>query len=325
MGLKPGESVLLLSDVPGIEDWMIPHRRLANFLTRSLMVRQIFDFYPDYFPKNNFHYMTYFPAGQHGAEPPEGVAGKMREYDVILAITTYSISHTNAREQGSSSGARIASMPGLQPEMLQEKGPMAVDYNIVSKETRYLAELIDNASTARVEAAAGTDITFSLENRAGGADTGLLTENGQWGNLPAGEAFVAPVEGTAEGVLVVPGGWYEGLKEAMRLKFTNGYVSEISGGGGVGDYFRELLRFDSNTLRHRQNCAELGIGTNPLARDPQNTLESEKIKGTVHIGIGDSSHLGGKTESDLHEDFVIPEATLYLDKDVILKEGKMII
>ncbi len=325
MGMKQEESVLLLNDVPGPEDWEKPFDLISNFLARSVMVRQIVDFYRSHYKNNYIKYQTYTSTGQHGSEPPEHVARLMKEYEIVLAITTFSLSHTNAREKASASGSRIASMPGLEPKMLQAEGPMSVDYEAIRQETNILAKLIDKASAARLESPTGTSLTFSIENRTGMADTGILSERGSWGNLPAGEAYTAPVEGTAEGVLVIPPGWYEGLEETMGIKFSKGYVASIEGGGRTGDQFRKLLQFENKEFQHRRNCAELGIGTNPLARDAQNTLEAEKIKGTVHIAIGDSSHMGGQTESDLHEDFVIPEPTLYLDETILLERGKLII
>jgi aminopeptidase len=325
MGLKQGESVLLLNDVPGPEDWTLPFDFLTKFLARSVMVREIFDYYSKLKGNNIIDYLTFDSTGQHGAEPPEHVARQMKEHDVVLAITTYSLTHTNAREGATVNGARVASMPGLEPEMLREGGPMTVDYESVSHETLRLAEIIDKATAARVESPAGTAITFSLENRSGRADTGIFSERGQWGNLPAGEAYTAPVEGTAEGTLVVPAGWYERLDTTMKIQFSKGYVTSIKDGGKVGEEFRKLLQTGNEAFLHRRNCAELGIGTNPLAQNAQNTLEAEKILGTVHIAVGDSSHFGGLTESDLHEDFVIPEPTLYLDGKIILKNGILMI
>jgi leucyl aminopeptidase (aminopeptidase T) len=46
-------------------------------------------------------------------------------------------------------------------------------------------------------------------------------------------------------------------------------------------------------------------------------LEAEKIKGTVHLAIGDNAHFGGTVESDLHEDFVLPHPELFLDGELV--------
>lgn len=315
MGFQQGESLLVVSDVPGPQDG--ENRELTR---RAQLARGIFDICRKAFPKNQVDYLSFPTLGQSGKEPPQFVADRLAEYSVVLLLTTYSLSHTNARERATRAGARIASMPGIEYEMFLPGGPMAVDYAAVQSETGRLADLLSRASSVRVTTALGTDLRFSIAGRSGGPDTGLYTAPGQWGNLPGGEAFVAPVEGTASGRLVVPAGWYPGLQQDMVLEFAAGYVVSLSGGGRVGEEFTRLLAFGDESLRHRRNCAELGIGTNPRASRPDNVLEAEKIKGTIHIAIGDSSHLGGVTQSDLHEDFVIPHPRLYLDDRLVLGE-----
>ena len=313
MGLKDGESVLVVNDVPNPSDWSMPYSRIADMVSRSLMSRRIYDILKGEFAGGRVDYLAFPAVGQHGSEPPAAVAESFLGYDVLLLVTTYSLSHTASREKASQKGVRIASMPGIEYSMFTADGPMSVDYSEVSRESSEIAALLSEASTARITTEHGTDITFSLAGRKGDADTGILSEKGQWGNLPGGEAFIAPVEGSAAGRLVVPKGWYFELEEDMVLTFRDGYVVSLEGGGKVGDEFAGLLAFGDEGLKHRRNCAELGIGTNPKARKPDNVLEAEKIKGTLHIAVGDSSHMGGHTESDLHEDFVLPGPTLYLD------------
>ncbi len=323
MNIKNGETILILNDVPRVEEWKMSYEKICDFAMRSIMARKMYDIICEEFKENKIDYLVYPSLGQNGVEPSTEIAEKMKNYDVVLILNTYSISHTNARENASKAGARIASMPSLEYEMLTEQGPLAADYLAIREETEKLATILTKAKIARVTTELGTDITFSIENRQGGADTGIMSNKGEWGNLPGGEAFIAPVEGTANGRLVVPAGWFFELKEDMILKFENGYVISIDGGGKVGEEFKKLCRFDDDQYKHRRNCAELGIGTNPKAKKPDNVLEAEKIKGTVHIAIGDSSHMGGNNKSDLHEDFVIPLPTLYLDEKIVIDKGKI--
>lgn len=77
-------------------------------------------------------------------------------------------------------------------------------------------------------------ICYSIKGRDDGPDTGIYDARGEWGNLPGGEAYVAPVAGTANGKLVVPRGWYPGLNEDMMLEFKDGYVVSLQGGGQAG-------------------------------------------------------------------------------------------
>lgn len=121
-------------------------------------------------------------------------------------------------------------------------------------------------------------------------------------------------------------GWYPNLKEDMIFHVKNGLVVEVNGGGTIGEHFRKLLGLhppkDEEPYISRRNIAELGIGTNPKAKRPDNVLEAEKILGTIHIAIGDNIHFGGKVEADIHQDFIIPRPTLYVDGEKVIDEGK---
>jgi leucyl aminopeptidase (aminopeptidase T) len=245
---------------------------------------------------------------------------------VVIAITTYSLSHTDARQRACQAGARVASMPTFEPQMFYPGGPMAVDYQQIAKDTKAMAELLTKAQKAVIRSREGTDLSFSLAGRPGQVDDGIYTTQGAFGNLPGGEAYAVPVEGTAEGQVVVPKGGGVDITEEMTLIFQSGWVREIRGGGKGGDKFRQLMQFDSDAEEHRlrRNLAELGIGTNPNAKSPINLLEAEKIKGTVHVAVGDNAHMGGQISCDLHEDFVLPQPDLILDDKLVIEAGRWV-
>ncbi|MCE1255108.1 MAG: aminopeptidase [Anaerolineae bacterium] len=313
MNLQPGEKVLFVTDIPLESDWEKPLPVLEDLTKRALFARNVFDLVKEEFPQNDFDFLAYAATCQNGAEPAEAVGRTFEQYDVVILMNSYSLSHTNARTRASQKGVRIASMPGIEAEMFSEGGPMQADYLKVKEVTAAWAQKITAAGDVRVVSASGTDITFSIKGRPGLEDHGLFGKKGDWGNLPAGEAYTAPVEGTANGKLVAPAGWYPDLIEDMIFEFKDGLVFSVTGGGKVGDMFREAYHFDDPTFLHRRNCAELGIGTNPNAKRADNVLEAEKIAGTIHIAIGDSAHMCGVTESDMHEDFVIPQPTVFFD------------
>lgn len=319
LGAREGERVAFVTDVPTPGDWeTLPGEVLEDMLNRARMTRAIYQMMCEAFPTLALDLICFEQTGQSGREPDEATARRFLNYDVLVLMTTHSLSHTRARENACQRGARVASMPGVDAAMFAPDGPMATDYLQVQRESLALAEILTRGHTVRITTPYGTDLSFSIEGRKGMGDTGLLLESGAFGNLPGGEAYIAPVEGTAEGLLVVPAGWYPGLKENMRLTFHAGHVISVEGGGEVGEYFRELFDFSNADRSHRRNCAELGIGTNPNAKRPDNVLEAEKIKGTVHIAVGDNSHMGGVVESDLHEDFVLPQPTLWIDGERVL-------
>lgn len=243
---------------------------------------------------------------------------------VIIGMANFSTSHTQFRKLATEAGARFISMPLFDPEMFF--GPMDVDWTALAKRTEKLADLLGKASWAFLSAENMTHLTIGLEDRKAWADTGLLTAPGCFGNLPAGEAFIAPVEGTAEGTLAVKYGPTAKLKEPLLLKVRNGIVFKVEGKGEYARFLRTKLRESPAN----GNIAELGIGTNEKARDPFNILEAEKILGTIHIALGDNSGFGGMVRTPFHIDHVVFNSTLelkYMDgrREEVIREGRLLV
>ena len=325
MGVKPGEKILILSDVPTRKEWKDNNQsNISKMLSETLLGKTVAEIVRDSFSACQVDFYPYFSLGRSGVEPPKGMSQTMKKYQVIVAINSFSLTHTEAREGASKAGARVATMRGAIPEMFYPEGPISVDYLEVERETKFIAGFLTRAREAQVVSDSGTNLMFNLKSRKGGEDTGIYVKPGKWGNLPAGEAYIAPVEGTAEGTLVVEKGWFPNLVEEMRIIFRNGEVQEIRGGGGVNQMLSQILGLESQKKRNRCNLAELGIGTNPKARRTDITIEAEKIKGTIHIGIGDNSHMGGKVVADYHQDFVVPKPDLFLDGEKVMDKGKWI-
>ena len=328
MGLKAGERVLVVTDARTIDEWRTQgSEQLTEAVRRSILAKIVSEIAAQAFPKSTVEFFAYPSVGKPGTYPGAEVEEKMKAADVVIAITTYSLTHTDAREHANLAGARVASMPNFLVEMFYPGGPMAADYGKIARETEKIADLITQAEGATIKTKAGTDLTFSLKDRKGMSDTGIFTGKGTWGNLPSGEAYCVPVEGTTNGRVVVQKDWFPDLKENMILTFKNGKAVSVDGGGQVGERYRELLSFgkEEEPYLSRRNHAELGVGTNPNAKRPDNTLEAEKIRGTVHVAIGDNSHMGGSVKTDLHQDFIMPLATLSLDDKTIMRRGRLLI
>ena len=85
------------------------------------------------------------------------------------------------------------------------------------------------------------------------------TGSGRWGNLPAGEAFVAPVEESVEGIVVVDGSMSPLglLAEPIKLTIQRGKVIKIEGGREA----EELSRF----LEELSDPMLTGLGSWALA------------------------------------------------------------
>jgi leucyl aminopeptidase (aminopeptidase T) len=325
MGVKPAEKILVLSDVPTRREWKDKNQsEISKMLSETLLGKTVAEIVRDSFSECQVDFYPYFSLGRSGVEPPKAMSRTMKKYQVIVAINSFSLTHTEARAGASKAGARVATMRGAIPEMFYPDGPISVDYLEVERETKFIAGFLTRAREAKVVSDSGTNLMFSLKSRKGGEDTGIYVKPGKWGNLPAGEAYIAPVEGTAEGEMVVEKGWFPKLVEDMTIIFRKGEVQQIQGGGEVNQMLNQILGLESQKKRTRCNLAELGIGTNPKARRTDITIEAEKIKGTIHIGIGDNSHMGGKVIADYHQDFVVCRPDLFLDGEKMMDKGRWI-
>ncbi len=263
-----------------------------------------------------------YPAlSMDGLEPPTDIADALLNSDVAILITSTSLTHTRARKAASDKGVRIASLPGFTEEML--KAPMMVDYDAMTLLSQKIAGLLTAAQEARITTAAGTDLTLSLAGRTGEDDCGIYDTPGAFGNLPAGEAYIAPLEGTAKGILVYDAsmGGVGLLAEPIRVTVKDGYAVKVEGGEEAAKLKAILEKAGKNS----GNIAELGIGTNAGARVTGSVLEDEKVLGTVHIALGDNANFGGEVDADCHLDGILSAPDLYFDNKMVMKGGRWLI
>jgi leucyl aminopeptidase (aminopeptidase T) len=256
----------------------------------------------------------------HAAEPPRAVAAAMAAADVVLAPTIQSLSHTAARKVASEAGVRIATLPGVTEEMLARL--MNGDLDEMRRRGWAIVNVLNGGSQVRITDANGSDLRFSIEGREGIVDAGELSAKGAFGNLPCGEGFIAPVEGTAEGTLVVDGSIAAiGLVESpVRLTIEEGHLVGATNNEGA-----QLMELLTPHGPDGTNVAELGIGTNEEAILTGNILEDEKIFGTAHVAFGASAGIGGTVQVPVHLDVVVKEPTVEIDGEAILGGGELLI
>ncbi len=300
--VKAGEVVLVVTDEPtraiGLHIWL---------KARELGTEAI--------------YMEMAPRSIHGEEPPKPVAEAMKVANVVIAPTSKSLTHTLARKEATERGARVATMPGITEDIFVRA--MGVDYDLVQRLTDLVAEVLDEGREVRVTTSLGTDLTFSIEGRKARRSTGILVNPGDWGNLPSGEAYIAPVEGTANGVVVVDGSMagIGLLKQPIKIVFRDGIAEQIEGGSEAAKLSELLSKYGSEA----RNLGEFGIGTNPGARVSGVILEDEKVLGTVHIALGSNFDFGGRVRAPVHLDGIIMRPNVYVDGRLIMKEGVLLL
>ncbi len=261
------------------------------------------------------------PLSRNGEEPPESIAMLMQEVDVIVVPMSKSITHTNARREASRLGVRIATMPGIDEDMMIRC--LSADPNKILKTTEKVAKRLEGVSTVRVTTDLGTDVTMSIKGRRIIQSTGILKKIGESGNLPSGEVYLAPVEKQINGTIVFDGSvaGIGMLKEPIKLTVEEGYAMDIEGGEEAKILFETLNQVGRKAFA----IGEFGIGTNYKAKITGKILEDEKVLGTVHFAFGNNLSMGGKVNVEIHIDGIVTKPNVYFDDALVMEKGELLI
>ena len=193
---------------------------------------------------------------------------------------------------------------------------------------KYYKQALHGKKEVRVTAEDGTDLVFEISGRPILMDDGILSkediETGATGlNIPSGEAFVAPLETTANGKLKLDESFIEpfGKVRGLTAHFQEGKIVDFKAVSG-GEAFRKFL--DSNT-GDKDRIAELGIGCNAGAEYTGGSIIiDEKIYGTIHIAVGNNEGIfKGTNKASSHLDLVkdMRRGNLYADGELIMRNG----
>ena len=262
---------------------------------------------------------------QHGLEPPINVSKKMLEADLILALTHKSLAHTKARNNACSKGARYLSLAEYSLDILENEAIFGVKKNKLSLLTK-METILNQGKIVKIKTNLGTNLELNIDKRIANNCPGFVQKPGELGSPPDMEVNVSPIEDYSFGNLIVDGSITHQrlglLKNPISLEISKGKISKISGKQEAKELkkiFNELNNSKTKVL------AELGIGFNEKAKLCGNMLIDEGAANCIHFGFGSNSTVGGKNEVSFHLDFIIKNANLFVDNELIIKKGKPLI
>lgn len=301
MGARAGETILVITDEPLRSIGYALHQA-AKALGHEVVLVEI------------------LPRRSNGEEPPPQIAELMTKMDVVLCPTSKSLTHTDARRRASAAGARVGTLPGVTEDIMVRC--MNADDTRIAERTHRLCALMEATNVIRVQAPSGTDVALPCAGRRALASSGLFREKGAWGNLPTGEAYLAPLEGQSNGVVVVDGSMagVGMLSQPIRIAIEDGYAEDITGGPEA----ERLIALLEPHGRDARTVAEFGIGTNDRARLTGVILEDEKVMGTIHIAFGDNKSMGGSVRVASHLDGLVKQPTAWFDDRMIMDGGRFL-
>ncbi|MED4582525.1 hypothetical protein P9578_06970 [Brevibacillus choshinensis] len=302
-GVKEGETVLILTDF--LTDSIA---KILASVTCTLGAEPIT--------------MSMLPRKGHGDALPEVVAAAMKEVDVVIAPTTFNIAHTRARQEAQKAGARVLILPESHDNILLSKG-LRADFIELKPKVERVANLLTDGSSVAIRTEKGTNLTLSIRGREGRALTGFANTR----DISAAhciESSIAPVEGTAEGILVVDGS-IPGIgliQTPVIVEIKQGKAISISG-GPEADAFRHVLEQKNDEQDSIFQVGEFGIGMNPECELENSMLSDEGVFGTIHIALGTNAYIGGTVKAKGHYDMVVRDATVEIDGKILLQNNDL--
>jgi aminopeptidase len=197
---------------------------------------------------------------------------------------------------------------------------MDVDYAEMGQRAAALSARLEATDTIHITTPQGTDLRLRRGDRRIICDDGLVRD---FGNLPAGEVYFAPLEESVEGRLVVDKTFHQGQRiSLLEIQFEGGIGTPIGAAEGFDVFVQQWEAHSGDKNR----IGEMGIGINSELHTPTGyILMDEKLIGTVHLALGFNSMMGGANQSTMHWDMVLLQPTVVLEAGPILERGRFLV
>jgi len=260
-----------------------------------------------------------------GGELPFLVNEAIRNADLLITPTSTSVYHSKGiRDACLGNKARLLALSECDEETLVEGGINA-DFLNISYLAKRIGKYFDKGNVIKLLTPAGTDLVAKIDGRKGYLNTGLCHEPKQMQGLPTIEVFIAPIEESVNGTIVVDASCSGGIgiiNEPIYLTVTNGRVVSIDGKKEAA-MLKDLLGKANNENAYQ--VAEMAVGLNPNCRITGKIVEDEGKYGTCHVALGNNLGFGGKSNAPLHIDMVQWKPTLLIDDIKIFEEGEKMV
>jgi aminopeptidase len=202
------------------------------------------------------------------------------------------------------------------------------DYTKLEATGNKLKATLSAGKEVQITNANGTDLKLRIENRQVLASDGSLSaddlKKGYAASqvyLPAGEVFVSPVAGSAEGKVVVDRLFYQD-KEILgiTLTFLEGKLTSMTAKSGI----ESLKAMYDAAGSGKDEFAYIDLGINPDVKiKPGSKLIAWMPTGMVTVGIGNNVWAGGDNNNPFGFPFFLPGSTVKVDGKVLVENGML--
>jgi leucyl aminopeptidase (aminopeptidase T) len=269
------------------------------------------------------------------------LAAAARECDLLVDL---GVGYAEFVSEAMDRGARVI-MPGdgIGGPYLDDiliRTVLHTDIHKVRREADRIAERFTRASTCRLLTGDDDELVVDISGLEGKSGDGFLWDKDKgefkssYGILPPAQPGVTLPRGLANGTVSVDGTvlwhpiYHEQPRTPLKLEFEDGRLVNLSGDKYLSNRIRAWLR-ELGDDGAWEGPNHLNIGINPNALLTQNQ-EWERVYGSVTCGMGDMSvaaelYARGRqvewAKSLVHWDWTVMQPTIYLDDELLLKDG----
>ncbi len=276
--------------------------------------------------------------------PPGPVVDAMMSSDVNILLASTGMLHCEANFDAMKAGIPAICMDGGMTLEMFQSGAVTEDWATVARIKHYVAKDVFgvDAKECRVTSSHGSDLTYRVDDRifvpplpAPDFDPWKIVkfdeaDGRKGGNLffflhPTGELNVPPIEGSANGKLVIDLTMHHlgRLQSPIELTIVDGRITSIDGDADARTLRDYLETYGDENAYMCPAEASVGVNRRAIVRGVQR--EDKNILGAMHFGLGTNVDVGGSVKSKIHMDGVILHPTLYVDGEKRIDAGRFLV
>jgi aminopeptidase len=203
-----------------------------------------------------------------------------------------------------------------------------VDYDKMQVTGEAVRKALVGGKKVHITTPAGTDLTVEIASRRSFVSDGVLSDDKlkrggaacqTW--LPAGEVYLTPVPGTAEGKVLVERMLLEGKEiHGLSLTFKKGKLMEMKAKSGLE---RLQALYDAGSAG-KDEFSFLDLGINPAVHLPKNSPTGLFMEaGTITVGCGSNVWAGGDNKSSFDLTCYLRGGMLQIDGKALVEDGNL--
>jgi 2,5-dihydroxypyridine 5,6-dioxygenase len=261
----------------------------------------------------------------HPSKLNDAVAASLLQAHFVVDLVPETIIHVPLRETLRDAGVRILTIVEA-PDALERMFPPEGLKEAVGA----MAKRVAGCEILGVTSLTGTDLSYRMTGDAPVQQYGYAEEPGRWDHWPSAMVAAYPVDGTAEGVLVLSPGdivypFKRFVADEVRLEIREGYVTEVT-----GDLDAFLIRDYLGSWDEPEVFATSHIGFGMLPRAQWSALafyekhqvlgmDGRSVQGNFLFSTGPNRFTGRHVEA--HLDIPVHGQTVTFDGEIVVDEG----